>query len=80
MHDRDALAAMAQRVFEGVLRDPPAASAGVDPGADRDGMRIVADRHVVLERDVQTFEVLADQHQVDILVAPAGQDGSPATV
>ena len=44
---------------------------GVDAGRDRDGVRVVADRDVVLEADVQPLEVLADQHDVDVLVAAA---------
>jgi hypothetical protein len=39
-------------------------------------VRVVADRDVVLEADVQPLEVLAHQHQVDILVAPAGNEGA----
>ena len=42
------------------------------PEAMRDGMRIVANRDVVLEAHVEAFEILADQHEVDVLVAPAG--------
>ena len=45
--------------------------ARVDAGRDGDRLRVVADRDVVLEADVESLEVLADEHEVDVLVAPA---------
>ena len=69
--DGDLLAAELQRVVEGEARDPARSRPRVDAGGDSHRVRVVADRDVVLEGDVETFQVLADQHEVDVLEAPA---------
>src|SRR5690606_28698650 len=41
--------------------------------------RILTDSHVVLDSAVQTLGVLADQHQIDVLVAIVRQQGAGRT-
>ena len=49
-----------------------AAGAGVDAGGHGHGMRVVVDLHIVLVADVQAFQVLAHDDEVDLVEAPAG--------
>ncbi len=58
-------------VFEGELQQTAAALAGVDAGGHRDRVRIVVDLNVVLVADVQSLEVLAHHHEVDVVEAAA---------
>ena len=69
VHQGDLLAAKFYRMFKRIPNDPFGdPSAGVDAVMrSPTGMWVVADRDVVLERDIQAFEVLAHQDQVDIL-------------
>ena len=46
--------------------DAARARARVDAGRHRDGVRVVADRDVVLEADVEALEVLAHEDEVDL--------------
>ena len=60
-----------ERVVERELDDLARSRAGVDAGRNRDRVRIVADRDVVLEGDIKAFEILSHQHDVDIVVSSA---------
>jgi hypothetical protein len=74
MDDGHSPAAVLDRVIERELRDAAASGARIDAGADGHRMRVVADRNVVLEADVEALEVLPDQDEIDVVVAPAGHD------
>ena len=73
MDDGDLLAAELQRVLEREACDSAGTVTGIHAGRDRHRVRIVANRDVVFEGDVEAFEILADQHDVDIL-EPAPRD------
>ena len=73
---RDLLAPGRDGMVEGELEQAAAAGAGVDAGGHGHGVRVVVDLHVVLVADVQAFEVLAHHHQVDLVEAPARDDGA----
>ena len=75
MHDGDLLAAIADRVIEGEFGDPPRALPCVHAGRNGHRVRVVADRDVVLERDVKSLQVLAYHDEVDVLIASAGHQG-----
>ena len=75
VHHRDLLAALSDRVVEGEADDAAAALAGVDAGAHAHRVRIAVDRNEVLVAHVQAFVVLAHQHQVDVVIAAARNDG-----
>ncbi len=74
MHDGDFLASGGDGVLEGELEQPAAALARVHAARDRDGVRIVADLNVVLVPDVQSLEILAHHHQIDVVEASAGNE------
>jgi len=57
--------------LERELEQTPAALARVDAGGHRHRMRVVVDADVVLVADVQTLEVLAHDHEVDVVEAAA---------
>ena len=76
VHDGDFLATVLHRVVERILGDAARTRAGVHAGGDGDGVRIAADRNVVLEGDVETFEVFTHQDDVDVVVTTAGNDGA----
>jgi len=76
VHNGHLLAAIAYRVFERKLGDAPAARAAIDPGADRDRVRVVVNGDVVLKANVETLEILAHQHHVDVFVAPSRNQGA----
>jgi hypothetical protein len=63
------------RIVEREAGDAAAAFARIHPGRYAHRTRIVADLDVMLVRDVEAFDVLAHQHDVDVLVAP-GNDGA----
>src|SRR5882762_1196603 len=52
---------------------------GIHARRNRYGTRVVTDCHVVLKADVQPLEVFADQHQIDVVVAAAAEDGAHGT-
>ena len=68
--DGDLLAAELQCVVEGEARYPPRSLPRVDARRDSHRMRVVADGDVVFEGDVETLQVLPDQHEVDVLESP----------
>src|SRR3954454_13816637 len=74
--DRYFLAAVLQRVVESKADDPLTLFTCVDALRDGHRMRIIADRDKVLESDVEAFEVLAHEHDVDVLIAPARDHGA----
>jgi hypothetical protein len=76
VHHRDLLAAGGDGVFEGILQQPAAALARVDAGGHRHSVRVVVDLHVVLVADVEAFQVLAHDHEVDVVVAAARNEGA----
>ena len=80
VHDRDLLPTVAHRIVERVLRDATGTRARVHARGDRHRLRIVVDRDEVLECDVEAFEVLADQHEVDLVVAAREQRACGADV
>src|SRR5579862_346037 len=71
VHERHLLALVLHRVLESELADAPAARARVHARSERHRVRIVADRNVVLESHVEPLEVLAHEHEVDVLVTSA---------
>ena len=74
--DGDLAPAVLHGVLEGVADDPLAAAAGHDGHrlAHRPG--VVPDGHEVLDADVESLEILPDQHDVDVLEAAARDDGA----
>ena len=70
--DGHLLSAVFQRVVEGKLSNAAAAMSGVHAGTDRDGVRVVADGDEVLEADIQAFEVLPNEHEVDVFESASG--------
>ena len=79
MHNSYLLAAIVNGVLERIFGDASAACAGVHPGADRHRVRVVADGNLVFKADVETLQILAHQHQVDVFIAPSRQKGAGAT-
>ena len=73
--DGDFLAAVLFGVVEGESRDALAAGAGVDAGGDGDRLRVVADSEVVFPGEVEAFDVLAHEDEVDVFESSAGDDG-----
>ncbi len=69
----------ATRVLERVTNDALRAVARDDGGRFGGGTRIGTDRDVVLDAGVETFRVLADEHDVDVLESPARNDGTRRT-
>src|ERR1700719_4007048 len=69
----------AYRILERKLGDAPATRASIDPGADRDRVRVVADGNVVLKANIETLDILAHQHHVDVFIAPARHQGAGGT-
>jgi hypothetical protein len=67
------LTAWFEGVLERIVGDAAAFRARVQPRADGHGAWVTLDGDVVLKTDVQSLEVLADQHRVDILVPPTRQ-------
>jgi len=72
VHQSNLLAPKLHCVLERVPDDPPGPVPCVHARGNRHRVRVVADRDVMLEGNVQAFKVLADQDQVNILEAPAG--------
>ena len=72
VHDGDLLASVLERVVEREFDDLARSLAGVDPGRNRDRVRIVSDRDVVFEGDVKAAEVFSHQHDVDIVESSPG--------
>jgi hypothetical protein len=64
----DLLAAVSSRVLEGVATDPLGAEARDDHDGLRCRTRVTMHADVVLDTDIQALGVLADEHQIDILV------------
>src|ERR1700722_14793583 len=77
--DGDLLATRRNRVGKGVVEQATAAGAGIDAGGHRNRMRVIIDLHEVLVADVESFEILADDDQVDILEAASGDERSSGT-
>ena len=71
--DRHLPAVVLHGVVEGELEAAPGARARVHAGGHRHRVLVVADRDVVLESDVQALEVLAHEHEVDLLVAAGNE-------
>jgi hypothetical protein len=61
------------------LEQPPAALAGVHAGGHGHGVGVVVDLNEVLVTDVQTLEILAHDHEIDIVEAAAGDEGTCRT-
>ena len=74
VHDGDLLAPLPESVLERVAHDSLAALARHDRHGLADGARIVTDLHEVLDPDIQSLEVLAHEHDIDVLESPAGND------
>src|ERR1043166_7730287 len=74
MNERYFLPPVSDSVFERVTGDALGAGAGNDGNGFGRGARVVADADVVLDADVQPLGVLADEHQIQMLVTPMGQD------
>ena len=72
VHHGDLAPLVPDGVVEGEFGDPAAFGARVDARGDRHRLRVIADSEVVLPGDVQPFQVLTHQHDVDVLVASAG--------
>ena len=71
VHQSDLFAPEFHGMLKGERTMRRATLARVDAGGHRHGMRVVADRDVVFEGDVEAFEVFAHQDQVDIVEAAA---------
>ena len=61
--------------LEGKLEQAPTSGAGIDAGGDGHGVRVVIDLHKMFVADIQTFEVLTHDHQVDLVESAARNDG-----
>ena len=76
VHDRHFLASGRHGVLEREFQQAPAALAGVDAGGHGDRVRIVVDLDVMLVAYVQSFEIFAHHHQIDVVEATAGDEGA----
>ena len=76
---RDLAPPVRNSVVEGKAHDPLRSEAGGDHDRFRGRLGVALHPDEVLDADVQPLGVLADQHQVDVLVAPARQDGPHGT-
>ena len=77
MDERHLLATVAQRVLERITNHALRSHARDQRDRLGGGLRIVADADVVLEARVEALGVLADQDDVDVVVATAGNDVAP---
>jgi hypothetical protein len=74
--DSHFLAAIACCVFKRKFGNALAARSGIDPGADRDSVRVIVNWDVVLKADVEAFGIRSHQHKINGLVASSPNQGS----
>ena len=74
VHERHLATAVLHGVVERVPDDPLRALSRDDRDRLGRGAGIVADLDVMLDADVEPFGVLANEHQIEILISSAGQD------
>src|SRR5690606_35153656 len=72
VHQRDLATTVSERILERVSHHSLGTLARHHCDRLRTAVRIVAHRHPLLETDVEPLEVLANQHDVDVVVAAAG--------
>ena len=74
VHDRDFFPSVQLGIFEGVLRDALAPLASHDRHRLRHRAPVTTDLERVIEADVESFGVFANDDEVDVLVSSAGHD------